>query len=290
MSDPQPPRPAPIPPPDRDQIERLNATYNLTTFSPQNNWRRRLVRHVDFLLSRLLFRQREFNAAVVDHLNRRGVETHEASARAIDWTESRVEGALDELRRYQQSLMARDRRNEGALAALAASHEELRASIGGLHQGAQNLKREIARLAERGPVVRVPAGTGVADSAPGSLESLDSHKYVGFEDKFRGSQDDIHRRVSEYLPTFEGSRDVLDIGCGRGEFLELLRSKGISARGVDLNDEMAAVCRDRGLDAVEDLRRDRTRRGQATKRDHPHQMVVAIDDRQAAQLHPLQDA
>jgi len=249
MSDSLPPRPAPIPPPDQHQIERLNATFNLTAFSPQSNWRRRLVRHVDFLLSRLLFRQREFNAAVVDHLNRRGVETHEASARAIDWTESRVEGALDELRRYQQSLMARDRRNEGALATLAASLEELRASIGGLHQGAQNLKREIARLAEDGPAVRLTTAAGMADSVPVSLESLDSHKYVGFEDKFRGSSDDIHGRVSEYLPIFEGARDVLDIGCGRGEFLALLRERGIGARGIDINSAMVDVCRQQGLEA-----------------------------------------
>jgi O-antigen chain-terminating methyltransferase len=43
---------------------------------------------------------------------------------------------------------------------------------------------------------------------------------------------------------------VLDIGCGRGEFLDLLREHGVSARGVDLNDEMAALCRERGLQAV----------------------------------------
>jgi len=250
MSDPQPPRPAPLPPPARDQIERLNATYNLTTFSPESNWRRRLVRHVDFVLSRLLFRQREFNAAVVDHLNRRGVETHEASVRAIDWTESRVEGALDELRRYQQSLMARDRRNEGTLAALTASLKELRASIGGLHQGTQHLRREIAKIAESGPVARVATATPAAgERTSSSFDELDSHKYVGFEDKFRGSADDIHRRVSEYLPTFEGARDVLDIGCGRGEFLALLRERGIPARGIDINGAMVDVCREQGLEA-----------------------------------------
>ena len=52
------------------------------------------------------------------------------------------------------------------------------------------------------------------------------------------------------MPLFEGASDVLDVGCGRGEFLELLRAKGISARGIDLNEEMAAVCRERGLDAT----------------------------------------
>jgi SAM-dependent methyltransferase len=249
MSEPQPPRPAPIPPPDPQQIERLNATFNLTGFSPASNWRRRLVRHVDYMLSRLLFRQREFNAAVVDHLNRRGVEIHEASVRAMDWTEGRVEGALDELRRYQQSLMARDQRNSGALAALTAAHDEMRASMSGLHQGVQHLKREVAKLAEGGTVIHTDSNASASESRPVSRESLDSHQYVGFEDQFRGSQADIHQRVSGYLPFFRGARDVLDIGCGRGEFLSLLREEGVPARGIDLNGAMVDVCRQQGLDA-----------------------------------------
>jgi O-antigen chain-terminating methyltransferase len=253
MSDSLPPRPAPIPPPDQHQIERLNATFNLTTFSPESNWRRRLVRHVDFFLSRLLFRQRESNAAVVDHLNRstrQGLEAHDASSRAIEWTESRIEGAMDELRRYQQSLMARDRRQEGAIALLSASHEEIRASLGGLHQATQNLKREVAKLVDGRSTAHVPTTTtGAAEAGSVSVESLDSHQYVGFEDKFRGSSEDIHRRVSEYLPFFEGARDVLDIGCGRGEFLALLREHGVPARGIDINSAMVEVCRQQGLDA-----------------------------------------
>ena len=52
------------------------------------------------------------------------------------------------------------------------------------------------------------------------------------------------------MPLFKGASDVLDVGCGRGEFLDLLRENGISARGIDLNDEMAAVSRERGLDAT----------------------------------------
>ncbi len=49
---------------------------------------------------------------------------------------------------------------------------------------------------------------------------------------------------------FAGQSDVLDVGCGRGEFLELLREKGIRARGLDLNPEMVEVCRARGLDVT----------------------------------------
>jgi O-antigen chain-terminating methyltransferase len=131
----------------------------------------------------------------------------------------------------------------------AASHEELRASIGGLHQATQHLKREIGKLAESGPAVRTADVAGTMDSAPaGVLDTLDS-QYVGFEDRFRGSSDDIHQRVSTYLPLFEGARDVLDVGCGRGEFLVLLREHGIPARGIDINGAMVDVCRQQGLEA-----------------------------------------
>lgn len=229
---------SPISPADRERIERLNATYNLTASSPEGNWRRRLVRHVDYLLSRVLFRQREFNAAVVDHLNHR----YEAD-------ETRIEGALDELRRYQQSLMARDRRHDAALAALTAAHEEIRASMSGLHQGVQHMKRELANLTSSGVAVQ-PDTTAVIPASPAiSRESLDSHQYVGFEDQFRGSKEDIHRRMSAYVPLFKGAQNVLDIGCGRGEFLSLLKSEGVTARGIDLNSAMVDVCRAQGLDA-----------------------------------------
>ena len=50
-----------------------------------------------------------------------------------------------------------------------------------------------------------------------------------------------------YLPYFDGATEVLDVGCGRGEFLELLRDRGISARGIDLNREMVEQCRERNL-------------------------------------------
>lgn len=74
--------------------------------------------------------------------------------------------------------------------------------------------------------------------------------YVGFEDRFRGSIDEIRDKQRMHVPLFAGARDVLDIGCGRGEFLALLKTAGISARGIDLNAEMVAAARARGLEAV----------------------------------------
>ena len=262
MSDTLPPRPAPIPPPDRHQIERLNDLYDLAAVAPQDGWRGRLKDRLREFLIRLLYRQQEFNTALVDHINRNalvGIEAHHASARAIAWIEEtvhdtvgsaldRFDSQIDEMRRHQQALGAWERRSTDAVTALASSHEELRASLGVLQQAAQTLKREVARLAASG-VASAPAGAATTPS--GQLESLDSHRYVGFEDRFRGSTDDIRKRVSEYLPFFQGARDVLDIGCGRGEFLALLREQGIRARGIDINGSMVDVCRQQGLDATE---------------------------------------
>ena len=249
------PRPAPIPPPDRHQIEHLNAIHGLEGGPRHPGTGGRLFHRIQILIARVLSRQREFNAAVVDHLNRNdrvASAAHEASARALDWAEQKIDSAVDELRRYQEALMARDRRNEIAVASVIASQEELRASIGSLQQAAQNLKRELSRLTESRVAGQPTAAPAVQTVAAGNqLDALDSHKYVGFEDRFRGSTDDIRQRVSEYLPLFAGTRDVLDLGCGRGEFLALLRDQGITAHGIDVNPAMVEVCRQQGLNASE---------------------------------------
>ncbi|RPJ53425.1 MAG: class I SAM-dependent methyltransferase, partial [Acidobacteria bacterium] len=109
--------------------------------------------------------------------------------------------------------------------------------------------------------LRPPPGTGGAETreppAPAGTrgealaEDDQAPVYAGFEDVFRGAAEDIASRVSEYLPLFAGARDVLDIGCGRGEFLERLAAQGVTARGVDVNGEMVRRCRERGLDVVE---------------------------------------
>ncbi|OBZ34278.1 MAG: hypothetical protein A9957_04095 [Methanohalophilus sp. DAL1] len=72
--------------------------------------------------------------------------------------------------------------------------------------------------------------------------------YFVFEDRFRGSREDIKQRQAAFLHYFEQCSNVLDIGCGRGEFLELLRDNGITAHGVDINEDMAGYCHSKGLD------------------------------------------
>jgi O-antigen chain-terminating methyltransferase len=78
--------------------------------------------------------------------------------------------------------------------------------------------------------------------------------YARFAEKFRGPEEYVKAGQQIYIPHFVGRSRVLDIGCGRGEFLEVMRSAGVGARGIDLGEESVALCRSKGLDAeVADL-------------------------------------
>lgn len=81
--------------------------------------------------------------------------------------------------------------------------------------------------------------------------------YSNFEDKFRGTEDLIKERLKEYLPIFSASSinftefPVLDIGCGRGEMLQLLNENGIKSIGLDINTDMVNRAKKKGLEAIE---------------------------------------
>ncbi|MBI3678919.1 MAG: class I SAM-dependent methyltransferase [Acidobacteria bacterium] len=68
-----------------------------------------------------------------------------------------------------------------------------------------------------------------------------------FADRFRGTEDYVRRIQKRYVEKFAGFGEVLDIGCGRGEFLECLREAGMVAKGIDSNAEMVALCRSKDL-------------------------------------------
>lgn len=74
--------------------------------------------------------------------------------------------------------------------------------------------------------------------------------YFQFELQFRGSPAEIKDRLRVHVDRFTGRHDVLDLGCGRGEFLELMAEADIPARGVDADDQMVEACVGRGLNVV----------------------------------------
>ena len=95
------------------------------------------------------------------------------------------------------------------------------------------------------PVANVAAPSATASPAP----QFDSIDWLRFADRFRGSEEAVRQRQQLYAARFAGSTGVLDIGCGRGELLTVLRDAGVGARGIDLNDDSIALCQSQGLDA-----------------------------------------
>ena len=78
--------------------------------------------------------------------------------------------------------------------------------------------------------------------------------YASFEDEFRGSRQDIKDRFRVYLPILSDAGikgAIVDLGCGRGEWLEVLKEEGFEARGVEKNRAMIEQCRERALDVTE---------------------------------------
>jgi O-antigen chain-terminating methyltransferase len=123
---------------------------------------------------------------------------------------------------------------------------ELTERVRTLHHEVEGLRAEVERLRRPAP----PARLAPAPATPPGLGRLPSAAYVRFEDRHRGTRDEIRDRQRVYLDLFAGASPVLDVGCGRGEFLDLCREAGIEARGVDTDAGMVARCREAGL-AVE---------------------------------------
>ena len=84
----------------------------------------------------------------------------------------------------------------------------------------------------------------------GRAVAADLHS-VYFQARFGGDEPVIRRQSESFLEHYKSKRRVLDLGCGRGIFLELLRDRSIGGYGVDLDPRMIAQCRERGLEAFE---------------------------------------
>lgn len=105
----------------------------------------------------------------------------------------------------------------------------------------------IAQLESTGPPTASPRNAELlpADSLPPGLYSL-------FEERFRGSPQDVAAGQSFYLDLLRGVRGpVLDVGSGRGEFLRLLRDSSIVARGIEVNPLSVEASRREGLEVAE---------------------------------------
>lgn len=173
----------------------------------------------------------------------------------------RAEGALDDVHAATVNLelvkaemrTVVDRLEQlGQAIAPATGLEGAAARFSELRERVNALDRRVRHVGATAPAA--PAGAAAAPAAvdggtpPGP--TVDRFDYVGFEARFRGESGSIlAAQRDRYLALLAAHPPVLDIGCGRGELLEVLGAEGVPAVGVDLNAEMVAEARGRGLDA-----------------------------------------
>ena len=254
-------------PPQRETNKAVASTITVLTEYVEGSvmFQSKLVQYLQQVTPYVDTKDYEF-----DGLTRRSTEDGRELLEGLDkrtrGLTSAIDGVTDEMLKRWESMVARERRYE-------ASVDEVRTGFSVVQRASQTLKRELDRLlVGEGGVGGVSVSTAgktsptrptppshPADSAPPTSRlaanqlggTTDAYKYVGFEDEFRGAVDEIRTRQVAYVQLFDGASDVLDIGCGRGEFLDLLLERGIQGRGIDINHEMVEICRGKGLDVSE---------------------------------------
>src|SRR3954451_14855207 len=174
-------------------------------------------------------RQRTFNLILVEHLAR--LETARADQqRRIEYQEALDSEGIHEVMRHNDALFAR------------------------ADQKLDRYRREARDLLGTLAPALPPVRSGVP-SAPEAVEAVAraqrEHGYLELERRYRGTEEEIRERIAAYLPYLQTvPGPVLDLGCGRGEALALLRDHGIAGRGVDASERMVQLCRERGLEAA----------------------------------------
>ncbi len=203
-----------------------------------------------------LDRQREWNANVVRALNGFIAEESLALAHLRE-----MSGAL--IRFAQRLLPTADARDR-----LAAGHATLRAELileafdrrlEALDRRIDGLRSLVDRVEILGSEVQAVRDTlsraaPSAASAQAAVSAAESSAYVAFENRFRRSDGALTARFEKYAAEFAArpaGSAVLDLGCGRGEFLQALGAAGITGRGVESNASAVSVCRSQGLDVAE---------------------------------------
>ncbi len=187
--------------------------------------------------------------------------------RAGAWGQARglllvpIKGSLRKLMRWYVEPLALDQRrfNAAVLKLVDALSERADAGLGRLEQRLgeldprveaqgrreSELEERLTRLERRERPALAPTAPQAADEPRGQLVFPD---YFAYESRMRGATELVREKQSGYVEDFRGAAPVVDLGCGRGEFLLLLREAGLEAKGVDVDADMVAYARGEGLE------------------------------------------
>jgi SAM-dependent methyltransferase len=166
-----------------------------------------------------------------------GEVLHKAIARIVG---RQTSGALQQVQAFAQPVQA-------ALEALTAAVQELNRVV------SADVAQSLDALYERQAMLeRALAAAGPGDRRVRNPDFQPWYSSERFEDAFRGSREEMLERYRDLAERLAGSSPVLDVGCGRGEFLELLAGSGVDARGVDIDGELVKAAADRGLHVEEE--------------------------------------
>lgn len=247
----------PLPDEEGSEVRELLAELNAPWPSPPRPGGRGLGAAIDRralgALSSVIERQARFNAVLVRLLNAylEAMARHHARDRelrdALVRYAQRVEPVMDA--RDDMRVAQAPTRAEQVLEAFGCRLDEMGRRLEGLIA----LRDRVEVLSEEVGAVR----TSLAAAAPApevarpAARAARDSVYTAFENRFRGSRPEVRARQADYAALLRDHAPVLDLGCGRGELLELLRAAGVEARGVEGNANAVRECREKGLEVVE---------------------------------------
>jgi SAM-dependent methyltransferase len=166
-----------------------------------------------------------------------GEVVHKTVAKVVG---RQTQGVLQQVQAFAQPVQA-------ALEALALAVSDLSRTVQA--DVAQSLDALYERQAAQERLLARLAGPGRSAGVPDFQPWYSSER---FEEAFRGSRDEMLDRYRDVAERLDGYGPVLDVGCGRGEFLELLAEVGVEASGVDIDGDVVKAAAGRGLQVTED--------------------------------------
>ena len=207
------------------------------------------------LLTPILERQSAYNAInarLVAYLCERMTGIEEQVASALESLRAEETAFLDALRETVTVQL------ENLAQQQATALQALQVEVASQSRERRAQERHLARLLDevRKHLSEPIPQEGLQRLAQEETYTLDAF-FAAFDEQFRGTRAAIKERFRMYLPPLKGAKlgtddtPIVDLGCGRGEWLELLQEEGLQAKGVDRNRALMEECRQYGLEVVE---------------------------------------